>query len=90
VFSITEVLKIGKPTDNCHIEMFNGSFRDACLNLHWFETLGEAKAIVEAWCRDYNESRSHSVLKDLAPAEFARQLVPSSGSTEPKAPQNSL
>lgn len=34
----------GKPTDNCHIETFNGSFRDECLNLHWFETLGEAKA----------------------------------------------
>lgn len=80
----------GKPTDNCHIETFNGSFRDECLNLHWFETLGEAKAIVEAWRRDYNESRPHSALKELAPAEFARQLVPSSGSTEPETPQNSL
>nr|WP_155642102.1 IS3 family transposase [Burkholderia cepacia] len=80
----------GKPTDNCHIETFNGSFRDECLNLHWFETLGEAKAIVEAWRRDYNESRPHSALKELAPAEFARQLVPSSGSTEPETPQKSL
>ncbi|RQT70866.1 hypothetical protein DF022_38220 [Burkholderia cepacia] len=34
----------GKPTDNWHIEPFNGSFRDECLNLHCFETLGEAKA----------------------------------------------
>lgn len=65
----------GKPTDNCHIETFNGSFRDECLNLHWFETLNEAKAIVEAWRRDYNESRPHSALKELAPAEFARQLA---------------
>ncbi|WP_186020131.1 IS3 family transposase, partial [Burkholderia gladioli] len=65
----------GKPTDNCHIETFNGSFRDECLNLHWFETLGEAKAIIEAWRRDYNESRPHSALKDLAPAEFFRQLA---------------
>ncbi|WP_175896230.1 integrase core domain-containing protein, partial [Burkholderia cepacia] len=56
----------------------------------WFETLGEAKAIVEAWRRDYNESRPHSALKELAPAEFARQLVPSSGSTEPETPQKSL
>ncbi|RQS05936.1 hypothetical protein DIE06_36320 [Burkholderia sp. Bp8998] len=36
-----------------------GSLCDECLNVHWFETLGEAKAIVEAWQRDYNESRSH-------------------------------
>jgi len=68
----------GKPTDNCHIETFNGSFRDECLNLHWFETLEEAKAIIEAWRRDYNESRPHSTLNDLSPAEFARRVgVPS-------------
>jgi putative transposase len=25
----------GKPTDNCLVESFNGSFRDECLNVHW-------------------------------------------------------
>lgn len=79
----------GKPTDNCHIETFNGSFRDECLNLHWFETLGEAKAIIEAWRRDYNESRPHSALKDLAPAEFFRQLALLPGPTGPETPENS-
>jgi putative transposase len=63
----------GKPTDNCHIETFNRSFRDECLNLHWFETLEEAKAIIEAWRRDYNESQPHSTLNDLSPAEFLRR-----------------
>ncbi len=63
----------GKPTDNCHIETFNGSFRDECLNLHWFESLEEAKEIIEIWRRDYNESRPHSTLNDLSPAEFVRQ-----------------
>lgn len=47
----------GKPTDNCYVEMFNGSFRDECLNLHWFESLEEAEVIIEAWRRDNNESR---------------------------------
>nr|WP_186017013.1 IS3 family transposase [Burkholderia gladioli] len=79
----------GKPTDNCHIETFNGSFRDECLNLHWFETLGEAKAIIEAWRRDYNESRPHSALKDLVPAEFARQLALLPGPIGPETPENS-
>nr|WP_186237978.1 IS3 family transposase [Burkholderia gladioli] len=79
----------GKPTDNCHIETFNGSFRDECLNLHWFETLSEAKAIIEAWRRDYNESRPHSALKDLAPAEFARQMALLPGPTGPETPENS-
>nr|WP_186265382.1 IS3 family transposase [Burkholderia gladioli] len=79
----------GKPTDNCHIETFNGSFRAECLNLHWFETLGEAKAIIEAWRRDYNESRPHSALKDLAPAEFVRQLALLPGPIGPETPENS-
>jgi len=63
----------GKPTDNCHIETFNGSFRNECLNLHWFETLEDAKVTIEAWRQDYNESRPHSTLNDLAPAVFACQ-----------------
>lgn len=63
----------GKPTDNSFIETFNGSFRDECLNLHWFESLVEAKREIEAWRRDYNGSRPHMALKDLTPSEFARQ-----------------
>ena len=33
----------GKPTDNAYIESFNRSFRDECLNLHWFLSLQEAQ-----------------------------------------------
>lgn len=62
----------GKPTDNCYVETFNGSFRDECLNLHWFETMDDAKVIVEAWRRDYNETRPHMALNDVAPEEYAR------------------
>ena len=65
----------GKPTDNCFIETFNGSLRDECLNAHWFESLEEAEEKIEAWRRDYNESRPHQALKDLAPAEFAGRFV---------------
>ena len=37
----------GKPTNNCHVESFDRSFGYECLNLHWFETLEEAQAIIE-------------------------------------------
>ncbi len=37
-------LRTGKPTDNCFIESFNGSLRDECLNIHWFESMEEARA----------------------------------------------
>lgn len=39
----------GKPTDNDHVATFNGSLRDECLNVHWFESIADAKAIVEDW-----------------------------------------
>ena len=63
----------GKPTDNCYVETFNGSYRDECLNVHWFESMEEAKAISEAWRRDYNETRPHMALNDRTPEEYARQ-----------------
>jgi putative transposase len=64
----------GKPTDNSYVETFNGSLRDECLNVHWFESLAEAKTVLEAWRRDYNESRPHSALSELTPAEYARRI----------------
>jgi putative transposase len=63
----------GKPTDNSYIETFNGSFRDECLNVNWFVTMAEAKATIEAWRQDYNESRPHMALNDMTPAAFAQQ-----------------
>lgn len=63
----------GKPTDNSFVESFNGSLRDECLNTHWFESIEDAKACIEAWRLDYNESRPHMALGGAAPQEFARQ-----------------
>lgn len=55
----------GKPTDNAFIESFNGTFRDECLNVQWFESLAEAKQLIEAWRQEYNRSCSHRALEDL-------------------------
>ena len=61
----------GKPTDNAFVESFNGRLRDECLNAHWFLSLTDAKAKIEAWRRHYNESRPHTALGLLTPREFA-------------------
>ena len=61
----------GKPTDNSFVESFNGSFRDECLNVHWLESLEEAREKIETWRIDYNDSRPHQGLKDMTPTEFA-------------------
>lgn len=63
----------GKPTDNAFIESFNGSFRDECLNLHWFLSLKDAKEKIEKWREEYNTFRPHSSLDDLTPKEFAEK-----------------
>ncbi len=47
----------GKPTDNGLCESLNGRLRDECLNVHEFESIEEAKQIIEAWRCDCNESR---------------------------------
>jgi putative transposase len=65
-----EFTRPGKPTDNSHIESFNGRLRHECLNVHWFLSFGHAQATTEAWRRDYSEVRPHGSLGDLTPAEF--------------------
>ena len=65
----------GKPVQNCFAESFNGTFRDECLNEHWFTSLQDAEEKIEAWRRRYNEERPHSSLGGLTPKEFAEGLA---------------
>ena len=65
----------GKPTQNAHIESFNGKFRDECLNENWFMSWEEARMKIEAWRRDYNQVRPHSALGYQTPEEFAAHAV---------------
>jgi putative transposase len=74
----TDFSRPGKPTDNVFNETFNGSLRDECLNLHWLETLAEARAVLEAWRRDTNESRPHMALGHRTPQEYLLLTSPSS------------
>src|SRR5690606_29958157 len=67
----SDFIQPGKPVQNCFVESFNGTFRDDCLNLHWFTSLAAAKVQVESWRREYNTERLHSSLKRLTPARFA-------------------
>lgn len=61
----------GKPTDNAFVESFNGRLRDECLNAHWFLSMADARAKIEARRRDYNESRPHTSRGWMTPVEYA-------------------
>ena len=64
----------GKPVQNAFCESFNGKFRDECLNENWFTTLEEARTLIEAWRKEYNENRPHSGLNNLTPMEYIQRL----------------
>jgi putative transposase len=57
----------GRPIQNAFVESFNGRFRDECLNQHWFTSLGDARAQIEAWRDDYNARRPHSAFGHRTP-----------------------
>ena len=56
-------IRPGKPIENAYVESFNGKFRDECLNEHWFVSVAEAKAVIEAWRVDYNTVRPHALAR---------------------------
>lgn len=57
----------GKPTQNGHIESFNGRFRAECLDQEWFGSLTQARRIIEEWRISYNSQRPHSSLGYVPP-----------------------
>lgn len=74
-----DFIQPGKPTQNAFIESFNGTLRDDCLNLHWFQSLPDARYRIEGWRSDYNQVRPHSSLGGLTPEEFGAQYSPDEG-----------
>lgn len=70
----TALIDPGKPWQNGVGESFNGKFRYECLSMEWFLSRAEAKAVIEAWRRHYNEVRPHSSLGYLTLVAFAAKL----------------
>lgn len=65
-----DFIQPGKPTQNAHVESFNGRFRDECLSQGRFPTLARARAEIEMWRVDYNTERPHSALDYRTPKAF--------------------
>lgn len=67
----TLYIEPGSPWENGYIESFNGKLRDELLNREIFDTLFEAKVLVERWKTEYNTVRPHSSLNYRPPAPEA-------------------
>jgi len=67
----TAYIDPGKPWQNGVNESFFDKLRDECLNLEEFANLPEARVILNAYRRHYNEQRPHSSLGYQTPHEVA-------------------
>ena len=69
----TLFIEPGSPWENGYIESFNGKLRDELLQREAFDTLLEAKVLIERWRQHYNTIRPHSALGYRPPAPEAWQ-----------------
>ena len=69
----TLYIEPGSPWENGYVESFNGKLRDELLEREIFDTLWEAKVLIERWRREYNTVRPHSSLDYRPPAPEAVQ-----------------
>jgi len=79
----TLFIEPGSPWENGYNESFNGKLRDELLNGELFDTLLEARVLVERWRRHYNTVRPHSSLGYRPPAPEAIQPYPPGSATPP-------
>lgn len=60
----------GAPQQNAYVERFNGTMRNEQLNGELFQTVLEARVVLEQWVAMYNTIRPHRGLNGLTPQAF--------------------
>ena len=83
VHASTAFIEPGSPWENGYVESFNGKLRDELLNAEVFNSLAEAKVLIEQWRRHYNTLRPHSSLGYRPPAPEVVLTMPPILSSSP-------
>jgi len=65
----------GKPWQNGSNESFNGTFCRECLDAELFQSLAEARVVIEGWRRLYNYERPHSALGYRVPSTVFERAI---------------
>lgn len=81
----TLFIEPGSPWENGYCESFNGRLRDEFLAREQFDTLLEAKVLIERWRRHYNTVRPHGSLGYRPPAPEAIQPLHFVPATPPRS-----
>ena len=67
----TLYIEPGSPWENPYSESFNSRFRDEVLDREIFTSLVEARVLLEAYRKEYNDRRPHSSIGYRTPTAFA-------------------
>ena len=81
----TLYIEPGSPWENGYVESFNGKLQDELLAREVFDTLFEAKVLIERWRKNYNTVRPHSSLGYRPPAPESRRPCPLASATPQQA-----
>jgi len=57
----------GKPTQNAYVERFNRTVRHEWLDLHSFDSIGQAQLLATQWLWIYNNERPHTAIGGIPP-----------------------
>jgi putative transposase len=68
----------GKISQNVFIEHFKGNICDDCLNQHCFNSLKEARLIINHWRNEYNNQRPHNSVDRIPHNAFPFPFAPNS------------
>jgi putative transposase len=71
----TSSIEPGAPWQNPYVESFGGRLRDELLAVEAFNTLLEARVLVEDWRIEDNTIRPHSALGYLTPTDYAKAWI---------------
>jgi len=72
----TSYIEPGSPWQNPFVESFGSRVRDEVLSVEAFDSLLEAKTVIEEWRNTYNTERPHSGLDWKAPTAYAAAWRP--------------
>jgi transposase InsO family protein len=78
-------IKPGSPWENGDVESFSGKRRDELLDREVFDTLLEAKVLIERWRKASNTVRPHSSLGYRPPGPESRRACPLDSATPHQA-----
>jgi len=74
----TLYIEPGSPWQNGHVESFNGSLRDECLNRELMLSVAEACVLIEDYRQHYNQERPHGGIGYRTPVQAHLEALASS------------